>query len=433
MNYINYEKKYKEAFERAKTFYKRWDSIEATNSELVLKEVKEIFPELKESEDEMIRKYTIWHLKHTRTYLDNSINNHVDKAIAWLEKQGEKKPSVESTEHSYITPNPEFFQWIYDRLVHVNNENPNVDYMISLKERIEDMQKYAEWNEKQGEKKPINKIKPKFNVGDWVVHDMSDGRKAIRQIINMTNKSYVLDGEVFNTFYFNDLENDYHLWTIKDAKDGDVLVSINPFIFKGFDDKMHPNNPTAYCGIDTTNSFIISLGKEQWTNHEVYPATKKEVDFLFQKMKEAGYEWNAEKKELKKIEQELSNEYNKHEPSTYEAKKWNEAYEKGYEIGYINGKKEQKPTCWSEEDENMLTRCIGILGKCYMKELPNKVEEELIWLKSIKNKIQPKKELSEEDRERLLRIHQFIWANRKGDTDEIYQQEQDADWLMTLK
>ena len=43
-----------------------------------------------------------------------------------------------------------------------------------------------------------------------------------------------------------------------------------------------------------------------------------------------------------------------------------------------------------------------------------------------------KQEWSEEDSERLLRIHQFIWANRKGDTDEIYQQEQDADWLMSI-
>lgn len=33
----------------------------------------------------------------------------------------------------------------------------------------------------------------------------------------MTNKSYVLDGEGFNTFYFKNLENDYHLWTIQDA------------------------------------------------------------------------------------------------------------------------------------------------------------------------------------------------------------------------
>ena len=43
-----------------------------------------------------------------------------------------------------------------------------------------------------------------------------------------------------------------------------------------------------------------------------------------------------------------------------------------------------------------------------------------------------KQEWSEEDSKRLARIHQFIWANRKGDTDEIYQQEQDADWLMSL-
>ena len=35
----------------------------------------------------------------------------------------------------------------------------------------------------------------------------------------------------------------------------------------------------------------------------VKPATKIQRDFLFRKIKEAGYEWDAEKKELKKIEQ----------------------------------------------------------------------------------------------------------------------------------
>lgn len=32
------------------------------------------------------------------------------------------------------------------------------------------------------------------------------------------------------------------------------------------------------------------------------PATKEQCDLLFQKMKEAGYEWDTEKKELKMIE-----------------------------------------------------------------------------------------------------------------------------------
>ena len=38
-----------------------------------------------------------------------------------------------------ITPNKEFFQWIYDRLVNVHKEDPNVDYMISFKKRIEEL------------------------------------------------------------------------------------------------------------------------------------------------------------------------------------------------------------------------------------------------------------------------------------------------------
>ena len=42
-------------------------------------------------------------------------------------------------------------------------------------------------------------------------------------------------------------------------------------------------------------------------------------------------------------------------------------------------------------------------------------------------------EWSEEDDKRLDRIVSFIWKNRKGDTSEIYQQEQDAKWLQSLR
>ena len=40
---------------------------------------------------------------------------------------------------TYITPNKEFFNWIYNRLVYVHEENPNYDYMLSLRERIDDL------------------------------------------------------------------------------------------------------------------------------------------------------------------------------------------------------------------------------------------------------------------------------------------------------
>ena len=45
----------------------------------------------------------------------------------------------------------------------------------------------------------------------------------------------------------------------------------------------------------------------------------------------------------KQGEQKVINEYNEHEPTSYEIEKWNEAYEKGYDIGYMNGKNEQNP------------------------------------------------------------------------------------------
>ena len=67
----------------------------------------DIFPELKKSEDEKIRKDIIWCFKHSGIKENNPINPHVTTtvkdAIAWLEKQGKQKPSdkVEAHENMY--------------------------------------------------------------------------------------------------------------------------------------------------------------------------------------------------------------------------------------------------------------------------------------------------------------------------------------------
>ena len=92
-------------------------------------------------------------------------------------------------------------------------------------------------------------------------------------------------------------------WTIQDAKDGDVLVNgTNIFIF-------HFINGTrlmGYCHVNIDNGrFYDDVGKNECfclIDGIVTPATKEQRDLLFQKMKEAGYEWDADKKELKKIE-----------------------------------------------------------------------------------------------------------------------------------
>ena len=50
-------------------------------------------------------------------------------------------------------PHKEFFQWIYDRLVHVHKENPDVDYMRSFKERLNNLSfgEKQEWSEEDSD------------------------------------------------------------------------------------------------------------------------------------------------------------------------------------------------------------------------------------------------------------------------------------------
>ena len=54
------------------------------------------------------------------------------------------------------------------------------------------------------------------------------------------------------------------------------------------------NKPLHIVVSISTTDYIIVLDK-------YVPATKEQRDFLFRKMKEAGYEWDATKKQLKKL------------------------------------------------------------------------------------------------------------------------------------
>ena len=58
------------------------------------------------------------------------------KEIDWLKSI---RPQPKQEKSDYITPHKQFFKWIYDRLVNVHKENPDVDYMISFKKRIEEL------------------------------------------------------------------------------------------------------------------------------------------------------------------------------------------------------------------------------------------------------------------------------------------------------
>lgn len=141
-------------------------------------------------------------------------------------------------------------------------------------------------------------VEPKFKVGDWVVNKFGDSY----HIDSLDKKNYQVSDGKGNYNYFPISQQDkMHLWTIKDAKDGNVLVH-SSFMF---DDFIFIYNNTsilqAYCYYSNErNRFIIEDRGHHcpWNMQEVTPATKEQRDALMKAMNDAGYEWDADKKEL---------------------------------------------------------------------------------------------------------------------------------------
>ena len=186
-------------------------------------------------------------------------------------------------------------RWIIDDIRYNINNEP-----LNNSEYKKKAEKAIAWLEKQG-KNSTDKAKPRFKVGDWIIYIKS---KSIYQVEKKENYEYtlryILGGSLCLPFSNEELIRE---WTIQDAKDGDVLVH-NSFMF---DDFIFIYNNTsilqAYCYYSSErNRFIIEDRGHHcpWNMQEVTPATKEQRDTLMKAMNDAGYEWDAEKKELKR-------------------------------------------------------------------------------------------------------------------------------------
>lgn len=244
------------------------------------------------------------------------------------------------------------------------------------------------WLEKQGKKKLDDEVEPKFHKGEWIV--FNGLTLYIKEVVNGYYRTISFDG--INNSYVWDIDNIARLWTIQDARDGDVLCCESGWtcIFK----TLNSDNISfsSYCFMDNTGWFC-ETGSESHTlekafikayNGEIYPATKEQRDLLFKKMEESGYEFDFEKKELKEIEQK-----------SYGQRKecldcqFNYA---GECEGSCQMKREEQKPVWSEEDETYLD-LINTAVKLYYtddrgKENPWR-NELLRWLKSLKERVQP--------------------------------------------
>lgn len=142
----------------------------------------------------------------------------------------------------------------------------------------------------------------KFKVGDWIISEEAHKDYRICKITAVEDECYSIESvegyKGFNNFKI--FEAIYHIWNIKDAQPGDVVVHDHEyFLFKNMNTS---NDFFAYCKYDAVfgyvNLEILADKKISYAIEDVVPATKDQRETLFRKLTEAGYKWNAEQREL---------------------------------------------------------------------------------------------------------------------------------------
>lgn len=240
---------------------------------------EEIFSEFEMSEDEKIRKEIIDYIK-TGTY-------HKDW-LTWLEKQGEQKSIDNLTQQEAMDI----------AVAKCFNEQKATDKIEALRTEYE--------KGRADVLAEAAKVEPKLHEGDWIVYE-----ENIYQIHNVSLKKYYeclkTDGTV-HTFDFEYIDSKSHIWTINDTKKGDILVCKGNVIgSNGITYEricLFNNLNEAFFTLDKFSNSVEEYGIDVNIDYpgNTVPATKEQKEILLMTMKYAGYEFDFEKKEFKKIE-----------------------------------------------------------------------------------------------------------------------------------
>lgn len=172
---------------------------------------------------------------------------------------------------------------------------------------------YCKYIAKQGEQKPqgktvfqaikeekvdnANRVEPKFKVGDWVVW-----YNCIYQVLDNNLTYVVIDTKGLESRYeHSTIDKVARYWTIKDAKDGDVLVYVTDqedlwimiywSLYEPYEGHVHYHALLVNDNFSDKGTCCICIDN-------LKPAIKEQRDLLFYRMREAGWAWDAERKEL---------------------------------------------------------------------------------------------------------------------------------------
>ena len=162
-----------------------------------------------------------------------------------------------------------------------------------------------EWDGTRLEPKTI----AKFKVNDWIIYDGTD---ALYKVTEVNLDEYCLiDINGYKSFRkVSNVDRNSRLWTINDARPGDILADDNSIIiFRKIGNDQWSDVINYYAGLFIdSNQFHIQKDNSHWSlvnDTKLYPATKEQCELILQKIKDHQYEWDDKKKELKKIEKSL--------------------------------------------------------------------------------------------------------------------------------
>lgn len=229
---------------------------------------------------------------------DNEFKDHFKSAINWLE-------SINTEENTESSNYPKF---TFDDVLAIqcamfaikNNDKELYKALTSIHDRIHDIYH--------------NDDNSNFKPGTWITNGTDDP-----VYVNKCDHSgYELEDQNGHVFHFispDYVNNNYHRWTVNDAKPGDILVDNWEelkypliFILKDFKKVNHglckPSDYHSFCYLKANDDHTFCV--EGWHHkNDIQPANKEQRDLLFSKMKEAEYTWDSDTKELQKIKKEI--------------------------------------------------------------------------------------------------------------------------------
>lgn len=353
-------------------------------------EINYLFTELAESDDEKIRK---------------EILNYIDKAtgckrwITWLKKQEfiKKEYTFKAIPRllEMIQPTDRAKLYCQKLIDSLEQEGYSTDAKI-VKNRLKIMNGEKVAMATMDEQKPDDKAKPKFHEGDWCI-DNEDG--TIFQIVKVLDKTYKYrtnEGKEYSCSHYS-LELDARLWNIQDAKDGDVLTAHECLVLFREIDGLNIRCYFTYHFMNNPSFYVYTL-----QNKDAFqPATKEQRNQLEKSMADAGYAFDFDKKELKKIEDE---EYDGDDYGIDSL--WHARHILKKTIGKVDGYQSddgilehkcaisavdrlyKHSIAWSEEDEHWMQKVIDFMNHPdLIKATPTLAKDTINWLKSLKDRI----------------------------------------------